>query len=94
MSKFMRISADAEQYSCLAIRLNIFVFFFFWSIIRKRIQNWKKTFHYFVYFDKTNPLIYNALLFDQYSRLTISSNIFRFSANNSKTNLKKLSISL
>ena len=33
-------------------------------------------------------LIYNALHFDQQSRLIICLNIFRFSANNSKTNLK------
>ena len=37
---------------------------------------------------ETNLLIYNALNFDQYSHLAISFVIFRFSANNSKMNLK------
>ena len=32
-----------------------------------------------------NPLIYNTLQFDQYSRLAISLKLFRFSVNNSKT---------
>ena len=33
-------------------------------------------------------MIYNTLKFDQYSRLIIRLNIFRFSAEISKTNLK------
>ena len=39
----------------------------------------------FVELDETNPLTYNTLHFDQYLRLNIRSNIFLFSAINSKT---------
>ena len=48
----------------------------------------KKASHLFVKFVESNPLIYNTVKFDQYSRLAIRLNIFRFSANNSKTNQK------
>ena len=37
---------------------------------------------------ETNPLMYSTLDFDQYSLLAISLNIYQFSANNSKTDLK------
>ena len=42
----------------------------------------------FVEFVKTKQLIYSTLQFDQYSRLTILFNIFRFSSKISKKNLK------
>ena len=48
----------------------------------------KKSFHKFVEHVDTNPLINNTLNFDQYSCLAICFDIFRFSAINSKTNLK------
>ena len=44
----------------------------------------EKSFDKFVEYVETNPLICNTLHFDQYSRLNIRSNIFLFSANNSK----------
>ena len=46
----------------------------------------KKAFHKFLEHVQTNPLIYNTLHFDPYSRFSICSNIFRFSANNLKKN--------
>ena len=48
----------------------------------------KKTSHQFVELFESNPLTYNTLHFDQYSRLSIRLNIFWFSAKISKTNLK------
>ena len=48
----------------------------------------EKTFHKFVELDKSNPLIYNTLHFDQYSRLPICLNIFQFYASNSNSNTK------
>ena len=93
-----------DQHKCLptslaltqpCYSLNIFCF---WPIIRERIRNLKKkNFHWFVELVKTNPLMYNTWHFDQYSRVAICLNIFWFSANNSKPNLKfekKLSICL
>ena len=56
----------------------------------KRFRNLKKNLHQFVELVEANPLIYyNTLHFDQYSSLAICLNIFRFSANNLKTNLEK-----
>ena len=77
-----------EQYSRLAFRLNIFRFLAI-VIIQKFVGNLKKGFHKFVELVEMSPLTYNTLLFDQYSRLFIRLNIFRFSAINSTTNLKK-----
>ena len=57
-------------------------------LIRKIIPKLEKAFRKFVELVKTNPLMYNVLYSNQYSRLSIRLNIFRFSANNSKTNLK------
>ena len=48
----------------------------------------KKAFYSFVELVKTTPLIYNTLHFDQYSRLAIRLNIFRYSAIKSETILK------
>ena len=45
----------------------------------------KNALNYFVELVKRNPLIYNTLHFDQYSRLAFPLNIFLFSAINSKT---------
>ena len=57
------------------------------SQIKKLFRN-LKSFQKFVEHVETNPLIYNTLYFDQFPRLAIRSNIFRFSANNLKTNPK------
>ena len=51
---------------------------------------WKKNVSLVAELVESNPLIYNTLHFDQYSCLAIRFNIFRFSANNAKTNLKKI----
>ena len=51
-------------------------------------ETWKKASHQFVELAESNTLIYNILQFDQYPRLTILLNIFRFSAKISKINLK------
>ena len=59
------------------------------SLIQKLFKNLKKAFHHFVELVKTNLLLCNTMHFDQYSLLAILLNIFLFSANNSKTNLKK-----
>ena len=48
----------------------------------------KKYFHWFVDLVESNPLIYNTLQFDQYSRITVRLNIYCFSAKISKTNSK------
>ena len=53
------------------------------------ITKLEKSFHKFVEIVETNPLICKTLHFDQYSRLAICFNIFRFSAINSKTNLNR-----
>ena len=70
--------------------------FAIWLVFRcTPVWQWRLLFSVFLF-------IFYAYLggtshFDQYSRLTICLNIFRFSANNLKTNLKfekKLSISM
>ena len=48
----------------------------------------KKTSYWYVELVETNPLIYNTLQFDQYSRLTILLKKFRVSVKNLKINSK------
>ena len=57
MNLLMYNTLHSDQYSRIAICLNIFITF--WQIIRKRIQNLKKAFQKFVELVKTNPLMYN-----------------------------------
>ena len=48
----------------------------------------KNTSYWYVELVETNPLIYNTLQFDQYSRLTILLKKFRFSVKDLKINSK------
>ena len=68
--------------------LFVWIFFVFCPNFHKLIWNLKKAFNYFVELLETNPLIYNTLQFDKYSRLAILLINFYFLAENSKTNLK------
>ena len=58
------------------------------NLFENLFRNLKKVFRQFVELVESNPLIYNTLHFDQYSRLTILLDIFRYSAKISKTNYK------
>ena len=64
------------------------IFFGFWPIIWKLIQNLKKSFPLVCRAGRDKLIDIKTLHFDQYSRLAIHFNIFWFSVINLKTNLK------
>ena len=63
-----------NSYLRLAILLNIFRFSA--KFLKTNLK--KKNFHYFVELIETNPLMYNTLQYDQYSRLAILVKKFGF----------------